>query len=46
MKNKLSDVLTSKFSYFGHFYQTLDIFFVKKVSRKADFEEVTSCYIR
>ena len=45
-KKKLSHDLTSKISYFGHFWQILDIFIAKKVSRQVDFEEVTSCYIR
>ena len=45
-KKKLSHDLTSKISYFRQFYQILDGFIVKKVSRNVDFEEVTSCYIR
>ena len=40
-KLKLSRDLTTKINYFGHFYQILDIFVVKKASRKVDFE-VTS----
>ena len=42
VKKKLSHDLTSKITYFGHFYLILDIFAVKKVIRKVDFEEATS----